>query len=189
MLAEKIGKYELVERLASGSMGTVYSAHDPFTNRLVAIKVAHPQFAEQTANARKFRKLFFNEAHAAGMLDHPNILRVFDADMDGSISALDARFLAQVNFGLLRFIKAVSVFPALDPRAGGLLNINVTLQGKNMDMGLISAPLLDIGHGFFAGDTSLPMCVRDSMIWTATVISNSPRGRYRAGFEFVMLSR
>jgi serine/threonine protein kinase len=84
MLAEKIGKYELVERLASGSMGTVFSAHDPFTNRLVAVKLAHPQYAEDSANARKFRKLFFNEAHAAGLLDHPNILRVFDADMDGS---------------------------------------------------------------------------------------------------------
>ena len=84
MLAEKIGKYEVVERLASGSMGTVYSAHDPFTNRLVALKVAHPQFAEDSANARKFRKLFFNEAHATGVLDHPNILRVFDADIDGS---------------------------------------------------------------------------------------------------------
>jgi len=84
MLAEKIGKYELVERLASGSMGTVYSAHDPFTNRLVAVKVAHPQYAEHSVDARKFRKLFFNEAHAAGLLDHPNILRVFDADMDGS---------------------------------------------------------------------------------------------------------
>ena len=83
MLAEKIGKYELVERLASGSMGTVYSAHDPFTNRLVAIKIAHSQHAEQSPNARRFRKLFFNEAHAAGLLDHPNILRVFDADMDG----------------------------------------------------------------------------------------------------------
>jgi serine/threonine protein kinase len=84
MLAEKIGKYELVERLASGSMGTVYSAHDPFTNRLVAIKVAHPQYAEESSNALRFRKLFFNEAHAAGVLDHPNILRVFDADMDGA---------------------------------------------------------------------------------------------------------
>ena len=84
MLAEKVGKYELVERLASGSMGTVYSAHDPFTNRLVALKLAHPQYTDDSANARKFRKLFFNEAHAAGLLDHPNILRVFDADMDGS---------------------------------------------------------------------------------------------------------
>jgi serine/threonine protein kinase len=84
MLAEKIGKYELVERLASGSMGTVYSAHDPFSNRLVAVKLAHPQYTEDSPNARKFRKLFFNEAHAAGLLDHPNILRVFDADMDGS---------------------------------------------------------------------------------------------------------
>ena len=82
MPADKIGKYELIEQLGSGSMGTVYSAHDPFTNRLVAIKVAHPQYAEGSPNARKFRKLFFNEAHAAGVLDHPNILRVYDADID-----------------------------------------------------------------------------------------------------------
>ena len=54
---------------------------------------------------------------------------------------------------------------------------------------LINAPLLDIGHGLFAGDTTLPMCVRKSMTWIATVISDGPRGRYRAGFEFVMLSR
>ncbi len=93
MLTEKIGKYEVVERLASGSMGTVYSAHDPFTNRLVAVKVAHPQYAEETANARRFRKLFFNEAHAAGLLDHPNILRVFDADMDGSSCYLVMEFI------------------------------------------------------------------------------------------------
>jgi len=88
MLAEKIGKYELVERLASGSMGTVYSAHDPFTNRLVAIKIAHPHYEEESDNARRLRKLFFNEAHAAGLLDHPNILRVYDADMDGGSSYL-----------------------------------------------------------------------------------------------------
>ena len=84
MLAEKIGKYELIERLASGSMGTVYSAHDPVhesTGR--RSKLLTPQHAEQSPNARRFRKLFFNEAHAAGVLDHPNILRVFDADMDG----------------------------------------------------------------------------------------------------------
>ena len=93
MLAEKIGKYELIERLASGSMGTVYSAHDPFTNRLVAIKIAHSQHAQQSPNARRFRKLFFNEAHAAGILDHPNILRVFDADMDGDSCYLVMEFI------------------------------------------------------------------------------------------------
>ena len=67
--------------------------------------------------------------------------------------------------------------------------VGVELQGKQMNMGLIHAPLLDIGHGFFAGDTILPMCVRERMTWTAAVLSDSPHGRYRAGFEFVMLSR
>ena len=67
--------------------------------------------------------------------------------------------------------------------------VDVELQGRHMNMGLIRSPLLDIGHGLFAGDTTLPMCVRKSMTWTATVVSEGPAGHYRAGFEFVMLSR
>lgn len=82
---EKIGKYQVVEEVGRGSMGTVYSAHDRFSDRLVAIKVAHPQYIDQTEEGQRFRKLFFNEAHAAGVLDHPNVLRVFDADMDGDL--------------------------------------------------------------------------------------------------------
>jgi len=84
----KIGKYEIVEEVGRGSMGAVYSAHDPFSERLVAIKVAHPQFVDQSEEGQRFRKLFFNEAHAAGVLDHPNILKVFDADVDGELCYL-----------------------------------------------------------------------------------------------------
>jgi eukaryotic-like serine/threonine-protein kinase len=82
---EKIGKYEVIERIGRGSMGTVYSAHDPFSGRVLALKVAHPQYVGRTREGERFRKLFFNEAHAAGLLDHPNILHVFDADMDGEL--------------------------------------------------------------------------------------------------------
>lgn len=67
-------------------------------------------------------------------------------------------------------------------------DVNVSLTGARMNMGVINAPLLDIGHGYFAGDTSLPMCVRKSMTWSAKVISDSSRGRYQAAFEFDMLS-
>ena len=87
-IPEKIGKYEIVQEVGRGSMGTVYSAHDPFSDRLVAIKVAHPQYIDQSEEGQRFRKLFFNEAHAAGSLDHPNILKVFDADMDGELCYL-----------------------------------------------------------------------------------------------------
>lgn len=85
---DKIGKYEIVQEVGRGSMGTVYSAHDPFSDRLVAIKVAHPQFVDQSEEGQRFRKLFFNEAHAAGSLDHPNILRILDADVDGDLCYL-----------------------------------------------------------------------------------------------------
>jgi serine/threonine protein kinase len=85
---KKIGKYEIVKEIGKGSMGTVYSANDPFSDRLVAIKVAHPQFIDKSEQGQRFRKLFFNEAHAAGVLDHPNILRIFDADADGELCYL-----------------------------------------------------------------------------------------------------
>jgi eukaryotic-like serine/threonine-protein kinase len=74
---EKIGKYEIVDVAGSGAMGEVYVAHDPFIDRTVAIKVCtHDDGSE---NARVARKLFVNEAQAAGALDHPNILKIYDA--------------------------------------------------------------------------------------------------------------
>ena len=76
-----IGKYEIIEEVGRGSMGTVYAAYDAFADRKVAIKIANPG-AARINKADRFRKLFFNEAHAAGVLDHPNILSLYDADVD-----------------------------------------------------------------------------------------------------------
>jgi len=63
-------------------MGVVYLGHDPFVDRKVAIKVCT---VEEEEEARlRVRKMFFNEAQAAGNLDHPNILKVYDAgEADG----------------------------------------------------------------------------------------------------------
>ena len=60
-------------------MGLVYIGYDPFHGRDAAIKVCRlsPGIDEETA--RVARKMFFNEAHTAGVLDHPNITRVLDA--------------------------------------------------------------------------------------------------------------
>ena len=76
----KIGKYEVVEVAGRGAMGIVYLGHDPFINRKVAIKVCSSATDGDghVASARA-RRIFFNEAQAAGTLDHPYILRVYDA--------------------------------------------------------------------------------------------------------------
>jgi serine/threonine protein kinase len=58
-------------------MGTVYRGHDPVIDRKVAIKVytaSEVEFGSEIA-----QKMFLNEAQVVGALDHPNILRIYDA--------------------------------------------------------------------------------------------------------------
>jgi eukaryotic-like serine/threonine-protein kinase len=68
------GRYQIVARIASGGMGEVYRAHDAVLGREVAIKVLHPQYA----NDRGFIDRFRREARAAAILGHPNIVGVYD---------------------------------------------------------------------------------------------------------------
>ena len=74
---EKIGKYEIRAIAGRGNMGVVYFGYDPFADRDVAIKVCSVG-NEMSISNNLARKMFFNEAHTAGALDHPNILKVFD---------------------------------------------------------------------------------------------------------------
>lgn len=84
---EKVGKYEILDVAGQGGMGTVYRAHDPFIDRDVAVKVCpvgSATGAVSDTQSRLTKKMFFNEAQAAGHLEHTSILRVYDAgDMDG----------------------------------------------------------------------------------------------------------
>ena len=92
-----IGKYDIEKAVGKGSMGTVYSAFDSFSDRIVAIKVAHPQFINQTEDGSRFRKLFFNEAHATAVLDHPSILSLYDAGVDGELCYLVMEYVEGAN--------------------------------------------------------------------------------------------
>lgn len=80
---KKIGKYEVLGVAGRGAMGTVYLAHDPFIDRKVAVKLCSIVDTDEAA-AQIARRMFFNEAQAAGSLDNSNILRIYDAgDSDG----------------------------------------------------------------------------------------------------------
>ena len=82
-IPERLGKYEVVEEIDRGSMGTVYLGHDPYIDRSVAIKVAHAEQLDDEESGDRYRKMFFNEAHTAGRLTHPNIIGIYDAGVDG----------------------------------------------------------------------------------------------------------
>ena len=79
---DKLGVFEIVERIGRGGMGEVYRAHDPRLTRDVAIKVLPPDFAQDAERRRRFE----HEARAASALSHPNIVSVFDVGSTGGIS-------------------------------------------------------------------------------------------------------
>ena len=81
-IPEKLGKYEIKEQLGRGSMGIVYRGYDPFADRDVAVKVAMSESLNDSESGERYRKMFFNEAHTAGTLKHPNIVEILDAGVD-----------------------------------------------------------------------------------------------------------
>ena len=70
----KLGRYEIRSKLGEGGMGEVYLARDTQLNRNVAIKVLPAEFSQNADRLRRFEQ----EAQAAGALNHPNILAVYD---------------------------------------------------------------------------------------------------------------
>ncbi len=70
----KIGPYEILAPIGAGGMGEVYRARDTRLGREVAIKVLPASFASDPERLRRFEQ----EARATGMLNHPNILAVYD---------------------------------------------------------------------------------------------------------------
>jgi len=75
---ERIGKYGIVREVGVGSTGTVYLSHDPYYNRDVAIKVYHGDLTDAD-KARTARKMFLSEAQMVGMLQHPQLMPIYDA--------------------------------------------------------------------------------------------------------------
>jgi len=77
-IPDKVGKYVIVKEVGRGSTGVVYLSHDPYYRRDVAIKVYNLELHDEE-RAKVTRKMFLSEAHMVGMLQHPNILPIFDA--------------------------------------------------------------------------------------------------------------
>ena len=77
---QQIGHYRLQHLLGNGGMGTVYLAADMFVKRQVAIKIIRSDTAlySDDVEANETAHLFRREANAIAMLDHPNILPLFD---------------------------------------------------------------------------------------------------------------
>jgi eukaryotic-like serine/threonine-protein kinase len=72
------GRYEVKGSIASGGMAEVFVARDVMLDRLVALKLMHPEFARNTAFIERFRR----EAQAAASLNDPRIVAIYDWGSD-----------------------------------------------------------------------------------------------------------
>jgi serine/threonine protein kinase/uncharacterized coiled-coil protein SlyX len=75
---DRIGDYEIIERIGSGGMGDVFKGFDPALDRTVAIKVLPSEFARHEDFVERFR----DEAKAVAKLLHPNIVQVYSFGQD-----------------------------------------------------------------------------------------------------------
>ncbi len=85
---QMIGKYQVMSVLGRGATGKVYLAEDPFNKRKVAIKVVYPEALKSSEDGAFYKNMFLNEAALAGKLNHPHIVQIFDAVVEGEYSYL-----------------------------------------------------------------------------------------------------
>jgi len=79
-----LGRYEIVAELGKGAMGVVYRANDPMLNRILAIKTINTEEAGHEGMA-EYEARFYTEAKAAGSLNHPNIIIIYDIGKSGHL--------------------------------------------------------------------------------------------------------
>ena len=91
--APTLGRYEIVKELGRGAMGTVYLGKDPKINRMVAIKTVRFDDDIDEASAKQVKERFFREAESAGGLNHPNIIKIYDAGEDNEVSYIAMELL------------------------------------------------------------------------------------------------
>ncbi|MCB0213352.1 MAG: protein kinase, partial [Anaerolineae bacterium] len=77
-IGKHVGKYKIIELLGHGGMGAVFKAYHPALERDVAIKVIHTHLAADPRFVERFRR----EAKVVAVLRHPNIVHIFDFDVE-----------------------------------------------------------------------------------------------------------
>jgi serine/threonine-protein kinase len=87
----QLGRYEILAELGQGSMGVVYKARDPALDRVVAIKTINLNLPKD--ELAEYEARFYQEARAAGGLNHPNIVTIYDIGKSDRVAYMAMEFL------------------------------------------------------------------------------------------------
>ncbi len=83
------GRYEIIQMLGEGGMGTVYKAKDKELDRLVALKVIRPEYANHPETIRRFKQ----ELILARQVTHRNVIRIFDLGIADGLKFITMDFV------------------------------------------------------------------------------------------------
>ncbi len=90
---EKLGRYEIVRAIGKGAMGMVYEGRDPKIGRRVAIKTCRADVMENTSLKNELLVRFEREFQAAGALQHPYIVTIYDVGEDDGMPYIAMEFV------------------------------------------------------------------------------------------------
>jgi serine/threonine-protein kinase len=95
MQAPQLGRYQIAAEIGRGAMGVVYKAHDPVLGRTVAVKTVN--MALERDEAAQYEARFLQEARAAGGLNHPSIVTIYDIGKSGEVAYMAMEFVEGVE--------------------------------------------------------------------------------------------
>jgi serine/threonine protein kinase len=87
----QLGRYEILAEIGQGSMGTVYKARDPALDRVVAVKTINLNLPKD--ELAEYEARFYQEARAAGGLNHPNIVTIYDIGKSERVAYMAMEYL------------------------------------------------------------------------------------------------
>src|SRR5262249_22560475 len=85
-----VGRYVILDRVGAGGRSRVFKAQHRLMGRLVALKVIAPEIATRASSIARFHR----EMRLIGRLDHPNVIRAFDADQVGDLLYIVMEYVA-----------------------------------------------------------------------------------------------
>ena len=87
------GRYEILEEVGNGGMAVVYKAKDFDTDSIVAVKILREEYLDNEEFCRRFR----NESRAIALLNHPNIVKIFDVCNSPSLQYIVMEYIDGIS--------------------------------------------------------------------------------------------
>ncbi|MGZ5582968.1 MAG: serine/threonine protein kinase, partial [Usitatibacter sp.] len=103
-----LGRYKIISEIGQGAMGVVYKAVDPIIDRTVAIKTINLNLSRQ--ELEEYEARFQQEIKAAGRLNHPNIVTIYDVGKTDAVAYMAMEFLEGLE--LKDIIASGQIMPA-----------------------------------------------------------------------------